>query len=61
MCIIHNIGQFFNHIRGYLVTKLNKILLGAGVLYAFSPVTFSHAEEGKAYVAGNFGVGISAK
>ena len=43
------------------MTKLNKILLGAGVLYAFSPVTFSHAEEGKAYVAGNFGVGISAK
>ena len=39
----------------------NKITLGAGVLYTLSSLISTHAEEGKAYVAGNFGVGISAK
>lgn len=39
------------------MTKLNKIILGAVAIYAFSPLTFLHAEEGKAYVAGSFGIG----
>jgi opacity protein-like surface antigen len=43
------------------MTKLNKITLGAGVLYTLSSLISANAEEGKAYVAGNFGVGISAK
>lgn len=41
--------------------NMNKITLGAGVLYTLSSLISTHAEEGKTYVAGNFGVGISAK
>jgi opacity protein-like surface antigen len=41
--------------------NMNKITLGAGVLYTLSFLISTHAEEGKTYVAGNFGVGISAK
>jgi opacity protein-like surface antigen len=43
------------------MTNRNKITLGAGVLYTLSSLISTHAEEGKAYVAGSFGVGISAK
>ena len=43
------------------MTQLNKIILGAVAIYAFSPLTFTHAEEGKAYVGANIGIGIPAK
>jgi hypothetical protein len=43
------------------MTNINKITLGAGVLYTLLSLISTHAEEGKAYVAGSFGVGISAK
>ena len=39
------------------MTKFNKLLLGAVALYAFSLLTFSHAEEGNSYVSGSVGIG----
>ncbi len=43
------------------MTKFNKLLLGAVALYAFSPLTFSNGEEGKAYISGSVGLSMPAK
>ena len=40
------------------MTKFNKLLLGAVALYAFSPLTFSNAEESKAYISGSVGLSM---